>query len=127
MTGWWVAGALYVLSRTRWWRPTCTLVATLTLVACGPTLPSVADVGGCQVRAGRVAPEGSASGGFASGTVAAEGGAATVVGTCPEQFRVVTRTPGGSMVCYGPDEFCIEALKNAPITATTGQLRELKE
>lgn len=100
------------------------LAAAVLTTGCAGSLPTIESPGaGCQVRAGAVAPEGS----FGGGTVAAVGGAATVVGTCPPEFRVFTRSSDGSVVCYGTDAWCASALDATPLDVTPAQLRELMQ
>jgi len=101
--------------------PTGAALALVTLLAgCAGTLPSIAESGGCQVRAGAVIPEG----GSGLSGYAGIGGAATIVGTCPTDFRVLTRHDG-SLVCYGEADWCASALREAPIAMTPSQLRSL--
>ena len=71
---------------------------------------------GCQIRAGYVVPEGSVSGGIAGTSVSGAGGAVTVIGECPPDLVVLTRTQSGGLVYHGPKELLPELLAAEPVT-----------
>ena len=78
--------------------------------------------GDCQLRAGATILEGSVEP-WAQGGAA--GGAVTLIGTCPEALKVLTRTPNGSIVCHGSEAWCDAALTQQPVSVTAQQLREI--
>ncbi len=103
------------------------LAAVSALGGCGATLPTAADFasGGCQIRAGAALTEGTASFTSAAGISAdARGGAVTVIGNCPDDLSVVTRS-GNSTVTYGDPEIIRAILEGAPVELTMPQLRAL--
>jgi len=105
---------------TAQYRTASLALLTLALAGCGNLLPSITEHGGCQVRAGAVAPEG----GSGIGPYAAIGGAATVVGVCPAEFRVYSHR-NGETVCYGDADWCAAQMAAQPLDVTPAQLREL--
>lgn len=104
-------------------RVTVVMCSILALGGCGTTLQQPGgDVPGCQVRAGSAGLE---AGDNPFVDAAGIGGAATVVGVCPPEFHVLTRTPTGSVVCHGTEQWCTDALAAQPIPVTVDQLRAL--
>ena len=81
--------------------------------------------GDCQLRAGAATGEGSYTGLF-SAQSAGGGGAVTMIGDCPDDLRVLTRTREGSLVCHGfTAEQCLDALDKMPVEVTPETLRTL--
>lgn len=78
--------------------------------------------GDCQLRAGATILEGSAEPWAQGGAM---GGAVTLIGTCPPELKVITRSPNGSLVCHGSDAWCDKALETQPVQVTPAQLRQL--
>lgn len=78
--------------------------------------------GDCQLRAGASVLEGAAA---PWGQGQAYGGAVTMIGACPEQLRIITRSANGSIVCHGDAAWCDAALASQPVQVTPAQLREL--
>ena len=81
--------------------------------------------GDCQIRAGAALTEGTTSfTGIGSVAADARGGAVTVIGECPDNLHVVTRSPT-STVCYGSETWCREAIENMPVVIPASTYRAL--
>ena len=102
------------------------LAVSLLLAGCEAALPVLDPPHtGCQIRAGYVVPEGSVSGGLAGTTVSGAGGAVTVIGECPPDLIVLTRTQSGGLVYHGPKDLLPQLLAKEPVPVPRDELEEL--
>jgi len=103
-----------------------TIAATALLTGCAGHFPELESPTseGCQVRAGYAVPEGAASAVFGTTAITSGGAAATIVGACPEDFRVYARH-NGMTACRGEKEWCEQEAASQPIGVTPAQLRQM--
>jgi len=105
-----------------------TTIAATALLTTGcvghyPELVSPTDEG-CQVRAGYAVPKGVVGAAFGNTSISSGGAAATIVGVCPEDFRVYARH-NGMTACRGEREWCEQEAAQQPIGVTPAQLRQM--
>ncbi len=98
------------------------LAGSALLAGCVALPQPVSEGGDCQIRAGAAVGEGLPAWG-----VEASGGAVTVIGNCPKELHVLSRTPQGSVVCFASDEWCKQAIGKPPVVMTIDQLKALTE